>query len=92
MLTVLKLPQQKAKRMHILLTFYTQFDALQAYKNAQEIAGITNVKMIAVPRKISSTCGTAVTFDAPKQVLDNFNFTCRSAFEVLAEDTFTKIK
>ena len=49
--------------MTYLATFHTHFSALRTSRNLTE-AGIP-AKMAPVPRKLSSSCGTCVRYEAP---------------------------
>ena len=47
--------------MKYVATFYTHFGAFTFHKRLQEL-GDDSAKLIAAPRKISVSCGTAVSF------------------------------
>ena len=54
-----------------IATFFTHYDAI-IYKrelNKHEING----KMMPVPRKFSSSCGTCISFDATKEQIKLFS-------------------
>ncbi|MEL3908870.1 MAG: DUF3343 domain-containing protein [Treponemataceae bacterium] len=74
-----------------LLTFNTHFEALTAFKNAQKCEFAKEAKLIAVPRKISSSCGTALSINLlENSQLDNFEYDL--AFECLGNEEFLEIK
>lgn len=73
-----------------LLTFYTHFEAITALKQAKQNKSVQNAKLIAVPRKISSSCGTAVVFTAESEkFLEDFEY--EHAFECFGEEDFNKL-
>lgn len=47
--------------MRYLATFYTHFGAFSFHKRLQKL-GDESAKLIAAPRKVSVSCGTAVSF------------------------------
>lgn len=47
--------------MKYVATFYTHFGAFSFHKRLKEL-GDESAKLIAAPRKISVSCGTAVSF------------------------------
>ncbi|NLC88628.1 MAG: DUF3343 domain-containing protein [Clostridiaceae bacterium] len=47
--------------MKYIATFYTHFGAFSFHKRLERL-GDKSVKLIAAPRKISVSCGTAVSF------------------------------
>lgn len=53
--------------MKYLATFHTHFSALRTSRSLTE-AGIP-AKMAPVPRKLSSSCGTCVRYEAPDPCL-----------------------
>lgn len=74
-----------------LLAFKTHFEALTAFKKAQNCNFAKEAKLVAVPRKISSSCGTALSLDLPdSSQLANFEYDL--AFEFLGDEDFLEIK
>lgn len=73
-----------------LLTFHTHFEALQAFKAAQKMPKAENATLVAVPRKISSSCGTAlsVRFSDPSELS---KFVYNEAYECAGDEEFLKI-
>ncbi|MDR2720626.1 MAG: DUF3343 domain-containing protein [Nitrososphaerota archaeon] len=58
-----------------IVTFYSHFGALSYYKVLKD-RGI-NAKMLPVPRKISSSCGTCVCYENDLLVdLDGYEIDC----------------
>ena len=58
-----------------IATFYSHFGAL-SYCKAIKKQGI-NAKLMPVPRKVSSSCGTCVSFEHTTPVdLDDFELEC----------------
>lgn len=73
-----------------LLTFNTHFEALKAFKAAQVSETSTNAKLVAVPRKISSSCGTALSVDVSDSS-ELLKFSYDEAFECVGDEEFLKV-
>jgi len=54
--------------MSFLLTFYSHYQAIKARRNLKEKGVVA--KLISVPRILSSSCGTALTFDGEASLLE----------------------
>lgn len=75
---------------NFVLTFHTHFEALSAFKKAKTEKNIGQTKLIAIPRKISSSCGTALSFTADsKEVFSNLSYA--EAFECIGDAEFIKV-
>ena len=55
--------------MKYIATFYSHFGAIRFKREAPE--GVSNIELRPVPRDLSSSCGTSVSFDAG----ESFTFT-----------------
>lgn len=76
---------------HFVLTFHTHFEALTALKQAQKSAEIHTVKLIAVPRKLSSGCGTALSVSTDRcSVFEQFGYD--ELFECFEDEKFIKVQ
>ena len=73
-----------------LLTFHTHFEALKAFKVAQVSETSTNAKLVAVPRKITSSCGTALSVDVSDSS-ELLKFSYDEAFECAGDEEFLKV-
>lgn len=47
--------------MEYIATFYTQYGAIKFYRELQKQGG--HVKLMPIPRQLSSSCGTCVRFN-----------------------------
>lgn len=74
-----------------VLSFHTHFESITALKKAKENKNFSDVKLIAVPREISSSCGTAVQLLA--QASDEFTtLKYDKAFECIGDKKFVEIE
>lgn len=55
--------------MKYIATFYSHFGAIRFKREAPE--GVTDIELRSVPRDLSSSCGTSVSFEAG----ESFTFT-----------------
>lgn len=74
-----------------ILSFHTHFEAITALKVARHNKTLNNVKLIAVPRKISSSCGTALLLSA-KDIKEFSHLKYDRAFECLDGEEFIEAK
>ena len=61
--------------MFFIATFYSHFGAIQFKRRA---VGIRNPQLMPVPRRLSSSCGTCVRFEAEA----DFNFIAKPWLDV----------
>ena len=72
-----------------IATFHTHADAIVSSR-ALTTAGIA-AKMMPVPRKLSSSCGTCVFYSAPEPNLDSMDEDVESVYEVANNGQYVKI-
>lgn len=64
---VQRLPHEKQEqKMNYLATFHTHFDAVKYHKKMRSM-GIAAI-LKPVPRKLSSSCGSCVSFTSPEEL------------------------
>lgn len=73
-----------------IFTFHTHFEAVSAFKSIKACPNIIELKMIAVPRKLSSSCGTALRVKSSQlDILPDFVYDTR--YECVSDDVFIAI-
>jgi hypothetical protein len=75
--------------MKYIATFYTHFGAFSFHRRLEKL-GDESVKLIAAPRKISVSCGTAVSFSQefnPETMADEDT----EAIYLIEDNSFTLI-
>ena len=70
--------------MKILITFYSHYEALKAKKKL--LAASFPVRLISVPRRVSSSCGTAIETEGERERLPQFDF--EALFEKLSDEKY----
>ena len=80
------------KVMEYVITFHTHYESLLCKRTLEKIdvvkTGDVSVKMIAVPREISSSCGTAIKV----AVKDGTSFDESSLLKIEKDEIFTLSK
>ena len=72
-----------------IATFHTHLSALLTAK-ALEQAGIP-ARMAPVPRKLSSSCGTCVFYEAEDACIEAMDGDVEAVYRVDGEDTYTQL-
>lgn len=72
--------------MKILITFYSHYEALKAKRKLFDAS--FPVRMISVPRSVSSSCGTAITTEGDFEKLPSFPH--EALFEELDDGSFRR--
>lgn len=70
--------------MYYIATFYSHFGAMR-FK--QEMPGISAPRLMPVPRKLSSSCGTCVRFEGPEDF--SFSHDASGEIEQIVRETGT---
>lgn len=73
--------------MKILITFYSHYEALKARKKLVDAA--FPVRLISVPRSVSSSCGTAIRAEGELSSLPSFAH--EALFEELADGEYRRL-
>ena len=77
----------------IIITFHTHYEAILCKRSLECKEGLSLVKMIPVPRELSSSCGTAIKIE----VEFSFDVSLFSSIEhdevfLLSQDGYSKIE
>lgn len=67
-----------------IATFYTHAGALLSNRNLKETGIISN--MMPVPRKLSSSCGTCVKYDADSPMRSCMDSDLEEIYQVMEQD------
>ena len=70
-------------------TFHTHLSALMTCNNLKALG--VSARMAPVPRKLSSSCGTCVFYDAPEPNLDSMDEDTEGVYEVANNGQYVKI-
>ncbi|MDL2252681.1 DUF3343 domain-containing protein [Ruminococcaceae bacterium OttesenSCG-928-I18] len=70
-------------------TFFSHYDAVRFSKNAQDM-GI-RVKLMPVPRKVSSSCGTGAVFETDQTDYASFAQEGVDKIYLFREETYTLV-
>ncbi len=89
----------KKMKGEYLVTFHTHYDSLVCFRSLKEHAltqsGVLAVKLIPVPRSVSSSCGTALRLNFEDKTSFDIGlvggFEYESVFEADAENSYTKL-
>lgn len=73
-----------------LAIFHTYLSAMLTYKKL--VGKNIDVYMQVVPRKVSSSCGTCVVYDADDIMLECMDTDYEAVYEVLDEDSYIEIE
>ena len=71
---------------HYVATFHTHLSALLTSRNLTN-SGI-KARMMPVPRKLSSSCGTCVLYEASNPCLDMMDEDVEGIYEIVGEETY----
>ena len=71
---------------HFVATFHTHLAALLTHRKLGQ-AGITS-RMAPVPRRISSSCGTCVFYDAESPCLEQMDEDVEGVYEIVGDEAY----
>ena len=70
-----------------IATFHTHLAALMSSRNLS--ARGARASMMPVPRKLSSSCGTCVRYQAAEELLDAMDVDVEAVYEVVGREEYT---
>ena len=72
-----------------IATFHTHLSALMTSRNLTELG--VRVQMMPVPRKLSSSCGTCVRYQAEDALLAAMDADVEGVYEVIGKDEYVQL-
>ena len=72
-----------------IATFHTHLSALMTCRKLTSLGLMA--RMMPVPRKLSSSCGTCVRYEAEDAMLEKMDVDVEGVYEVIGRDQYTRL-